>query len=109
LYLSPDVQHGQRVGRHGVPTLQFVHACSSTAGIRGFITGKRYRQLASRLLDSTGAFHGFLRTDNEYKTINFPAAIGTHEFGINAGDAIVGTYTDINMVTHGFLAVPARG
>ena len=55
--------------------------------------------------DSNGTFHGFLRRGDVYRSIDFPAATGSHAFGINPGGATVGTYTDVNGLTHGFLAV----
>jgi len=49
-----------------------------------------------------------LRIVGAYTSIDFPAATGKHAIAINPEGAIVGTYTDANKVTHGFLAVPDR-
>jgi len=53
--------------------------------------------------DTSGKIHGFLKTHNEYATIDFPGATATQARGINRGADIVGVYVDASGKTHGFL------
>jgi probable HAF family extracellular repeat protein len=52
---------------------------------------------------ASGKTHGFLRTNNEYATIDFPGANVTAARGINREGDIVGFYVDASGKTHGFL------
>ena len=56
-------------------------------------------------LDATGATHGFLFSNGQYSSIDFPGAVATEARGINnkINFDIVGDYTDAHGVTHGFL------
>ena len=57
--------------------------------------------------DAALAFHGFVRTDAGFTTIDFPGATATRAFGINARGDVVGTYV-VGGVTHGFHATRVR-
>ena len=55
--------------------------------------------------DSKFAVHGFLFSNGQYTTIDFPGAIATEALGINNKNNfdIVGDYTDAHGIVHGFL------
>jgi probable HAF family extracellular repeat protein len=51
-----------------------------------------------------GEEHGFVRTaQGSFKQIDYPGAVQTEAFGINAAGDIVGRYEDTHGVQHGFL------
>jgi hypothetical protein len=50
--------------------------------------------------------HGFLLSDGEFTTIDFPGGHATAGFGINARGGIVGPYNDAGGNGHGFLLNP---
>jgi len=47
--------------------------------------------------------HGFLLDGGTFTTIDHPNALGTGAFGINSQGQIVGAYSDLNNVPHGFV------
>jgi probable HAF family extracellular repeat protein len=51
----------------------------------------------------TGAVHGFVWDDGDYRTIDVPGAIATIVFGINNRGQTVGSYVDHNGAYHGFV------
>jgi uncharacterized membrane protein len=53
--------------------------------------------------------HGFLLSDGEFTTIDFPGGHGPFAFGINARGDIVGGYTDTAGKLHGFLLSRREG
>jgi hypothetical protein len=59
--------------------------------------------------DSAGRFRGFLMSDDDFVSIDFPRAIATRAFGINSGGDIVGLYIDSSGKTHGFLLSRTQG
>ena len=52
---------------------------------------------------SNGKVHGFLLTEGEFTSIDFPGAFLTAASGINNRGDIVGVYVDTNRQGHGFL------
>jgi probable HAF family extracellular repeat protein len=52
-----------------------------------------------------GNYQGFLynKTKNTFTPINYPSAMETSAYGVNASDVVVGTYLDSAWVSHGFL------
>jgi probable HAF family extracellular repeat protein len=50
--------------------------------------------------------HGFLLQGDTYRTIDVPGASSTFAFGVNALGQIVGSFTDTNGHSHGFVASP---
>ena len=58
------------------------------------------------LMLNNGSEHGFLLSDGEFSTIDFPASRATLGFGINASGDIVGSYHDATGKEHGFLLSP---
>jgi uncharacterized membrane protein len=52
--------------------------------------------------------HGFLLSDGEFTTIDFPDAHAAAAFGINARGDIVGPYNDASGNGHGFLLNPEK-
>jgi len=52
---------------------------------------------------SAGAFHGFLLSDGQFSTIDFPGAINTTANGINPRGDIVGRHDTPDGVSHGYL------
>jgi len=55
---------------------------------------------------SNGKVHGFLLTEGEFTSIDFPGAFLTAASGINNRGDIVGVYVDTNRQGHGFLRTP---
>lgn len=55
--------------------------------------------------NSSGVTVGFLLKLKQFMTIQYPGAMSTTPFGINAEDEIVGSYIDGNGVQHGFTLV----
>ncbi len=53
---------------------------------------------------STNTSHGFLDVKGHFSNINYPNATNTSAWGINDSTQIVGSWTDANFQTHGFLA-----
>jgi uncharacterized membrane protein len=51
------------------------------------------------------SIHGFLLSNGEFTTIDFPGGHATTPFGINARGDIVGPYNDASGHTHGFLLI----
>jgi hypothetical protein len=47
--------------------------------------------------------HGFMLADDAFVTIDFPGAISTATFGVNARRDVVGFYVDANGTPHGFV------
>lgn len=68
---------------------------------RGDIVGG-YCDAAPCRVDN-GSVHGFLLSEGEFTSIDFPGATWTAAFGINARGDIAGAYTDISGQVHGFL------
>ena len=62
------------------------------------------RAIVGVFTDQANKTHGFLRTGEDYLSIDFSVASATRAFGINARGDVVGTYTDAGGRTHGFLA-----
>jgi hypothetical protein len=48
-------------------------------------------------------YHGFLVTNGAFTRFDFPGAISTLPFGINASGEIMGSYIDTDGTWHGFL------
>jgi hypothetical protein len=53
--------------------------------------------------DNASVHHGFLLSDNQFSTIDFPGARETFAQAINVGGDIVGRYIDAGGMLHGFL------
>ena len=60
-------------------------------------------QIVGSYLDNSNKTHGFIYTDGNYVTLDFPGAILTQALGINASGQIVGVYVDSNSKEHSFL------
>lgn len=60
-------------------------------------------QIAGGYLDSSGKTHGFLLSDDNFSTIDFPGAIFTTLSDISPSGDVVGIYEDSYTVLHGFL------
>jgi len=60
-------------------------------------------------VDTNFSFHGFLKTQSNFQSVDFPGAALTAALGINASGKIVGQYNDSDGVRHAFLAVPGPG
>ena len=62
-------------------------------------------QMVGLYLDAAGAAHGFLFSNGQYSTIDFPGAIATEALAINNWEvpAIAGDYTDTSGKVHGFV------
>ena len=63
---------------------------------------QRQRDQAARQRSPDGNFHGFLRSEGEFTTIDFPGDIRTEANGITAEDDVVGTHADGSATLHGF-------
>jgi len=61
-------------------------------------------QIAGAYLDASGAVHGFLKTEDDFTSLDFPGAVFTNAWGINAAGYIVGNYNNADGTVHGFLA-----
>jgi len=53
---------------------------------------QRQRDQAARQRSPDGNFHGFLRSEGEFTTIDVPGAIATSAYGINARGDIAGAF-----------------
>ncbi|WP_341312024.1 hypothetical protein WN982_10880 [Paraburkholderia sp. IMGN_8] len=62
-------------------------------------------QVVGIQVDSGGAMHGFLLSNGQYSSVDFPGAIATEALAINNAPVpvIVGNFTDATGVTHGFV------
>jgi probable HAF family extracellular repeat protein len=58
--------------------------------------------------DSSGGRSGFVLSDGEFTSLDFPGVSQTGALGINNRGEIVGGYNVSEFETHGFLATPAR-
>ena len=58
--------------------------------------------------DAAGTEHGFLDAGGTFSPIDFPGAIHTVAYGINATGDIVGYYIDAASIPHGFLATDSH-
>ena len=63
-------------------------------------------QLVGNYVDGAGTTHGFLYSDGNFTTIDYPGATLTAARAINNRGEIVGAYQDASG-THGFIATPA--
>ena len=59
-------------------------------------------------VDVGGVVHGFLLSNGEFTSFDFPGAADTIPFGINAAGQIVGRYDLADGSNHGFLAQPGN-
>jgi hypothetical protein len=57
---------------------------------------------------NASGFHGFVRHDERYVTLDVPGAVATRAFGINARGDVVGSFI-AGGKTRGFLATSSRG
>jgi probable HAF family extracellular repeat protein len=64
-------------------------------------------QIVGLYFDAAGAVHGFLFSNGQYSSIDFPGAVATEALAINNWDvpAIAGDYTDSSGKVHGFVLV----
>ncbi len=53
---------------------------------------------------NSAGLHGFVLRDEVYVAIDFPGALATRAFGINARGDVVGTYVATDGTSHGFVA-----
>ena len=54
-------------------------------------------------IDSKGTNHGFLISEGEFTTLDFPESTFTQAFGLNNRGEVVGAYIDASGLTHGFI------
>jgi hypothetical protein len=66
-----------------------------------------HRQIAGLYYDTGGKVHGFLLSQGQYSSIDFPGAMATEALAINnwAVPAIAGDYTDTGGKVHGFVFI----
>jgi uncharacterized membrane protein len=89
-YLIQDGQFSEFI----VPGSNLTTAWDMNA--RGEIVGA-YRDAANRI-------HGFVRTGQDYASLDFPGAVTTRAFGVNAGGDVVGAFVDSTGRTRAFMA-----
>jgi hypothetical protein len=65
-------------------------------------------EIVGAFTDQSSRIHGFLRSGEDYRSIDFPGARVSRAFGINARGDVVGTYVDSTFRSHGFLAEVAH-
>ena len=67
------------------------------------------QEFVGTYLDNAGNRHGFLQYPDGSApvTIDYPGAVGTLPYGVNAGGVIVGSYSASGK-THGFFAAPPK-
>lgn len=87
-----------------LPTGEFLNEDTGGINVRGDIVGQ-YCDVGSCLTGQTTK-HGFVLSDGRFTTIDFPGALGTGSFGINARRVIVGGYFDAANVLHGYMLHP---
>ena len=52
--------------------------------------------------------HGFVYSNGQFSDVDYPGAISTQAFGVNASGIVSGTYLDAGFESHGFIATPVK-
>jgi len=86
---------------HEIPVGEDTNVTASAINSQGDVAGFA--------TNSSNAVEGFLKLTNGHLVkLNFPGATATQPLGVNAGDEVVGSYTD-TAGTHGFVWTPGFG
>ena len=87
-----------------LPNGKLLNEDTGGINVRGDVVGQ-YCDASPCLTGQTNE-HGFVLSDGRITTIDFPGALGTGSFGINAHRVVVGGYFDAASVLHGYMLRP---
>src|SRR5579862_8898538 len=63
----------------------------------------KFGAIVGTYFDSSGAAHGFIRSNGRFQFLNVSSATSTFAYGINDSNQVVGWYTDTLGITHGYM------